>query len=982
VANKLYFTSAGLPSGLTTTTTRGTWTASMTMSNGASSTVRMWNTPRPDSGYTASNQSSASYTVSTTTTSQAIRAQTLYSPSVAAGGTLTGTVTITQLFGATGTTGLWFPKVHVYVINNTGTTVRGTLVDNWVGTSGNTSTSLRPYSFTISLTDVTLLAGDKVAIEVGWQSSGTTSVNGSALSYQTGGHPGPEQLSTDTNSTALTYSNQTAVFSDPNNVLGGISVTDTSSATSAAFFYMTVDPAAYTPATIHGTWNDSASTLTSQLALTGSGTRTAKAYTAPAAIAALNRTLLARLVSPPATVAGTTPTTAWFRGMVEAGNNVQSTTMFWSWYVYVTVGDSDTVRGVLLPHTDQNGGTANSGVYYVNTTARGTAVCNYSSAADYLASVNIQVGDRIVVELGVKNQTSSATLSAPTITYYGGGTAYPIRSNLSNNGPGWMEFGQLGQFFASTGSTLTASGTSDATATSSGSLSVDPSVSGTIAGTSTSSGAILLGIAASGTTAGVASSTGSAQLAGATSGSTAGTAATSGTVSAALAVFGTTAGTQPSTGSAALTKTASGVTAGAQASTADLTVSGAGGSSTTAMVGSSSGSLSAIVAVSGTTAGVSSSSGAQARSVAVSGSTGGLQATAGTPAMTLAVSGSTTAAGSTTGNVSSGSDMLGTTAGAQSSTGTASAARAASGVTAGTGGSAGALTAAASVAGTAAGVSSSSGSLVAARTVSGSSVGTGSSTGSEGLALSVSGATAAVAGSTGMVSSGSDQLGTTAGVAGSTGALGVERNLTGTTAMIGGTGSALIRVATVIGATAALAGNGAALAMVYSSAGITVAYQTATGTATLQTQLLATSDLVVTAWIKTVTGIDPTKVACTLPENVTDWGEVGFIQARTVGGSPDIYLPVQRPVVQVDVWAVKPNTGRPLWNVANVLAMRVLEATRDEANMRRELVLPTGYPRAHVLEAYPLTEPFRVESDPGGYARFRFDLQFHWVAVS
>lgn len=145
--------------------------------------------------------------------------------------------------------------------------------------------------------------------------------------------------------------------------------------------------------------------------------------------------------------------------------------------------------------------------------------------------------------------------------------------------------------------------------------------------------------------------------------------------------------------------------------------------------------------------------------------------------------------------------------------------------------------------------------------------------------------------------------------------------------------------------------------------------------------LAATSDLVAVAWLAGVDGLDESRVATTLPGNVDVWGTRGFAQARTVGGTPDLYLPAGRPVVQVDCWAVKPDTGRPLWNVAALVAQAIVTACRDEPNVRRLLTLPDGYPQAQVMSAYPLTEPHRIEGDAGSYARFRMDLALHWVEV-
>lgn len=146
--------------------------------------------------------------------------------------------------------------------------------------------------------------------------------------------------------------------------------------------------------------------------------------------------------------------------------------------------------------------------------------------------------------------------------------------------------------------------------------------------------------------------------------------------------------------------------------------------------------------------------------------------------------------------------------------------------------------------------------------------------------------------------------------------------------------------------------------------------------------LVATNDLVAIAWLKSCANVDSAKVAATLPEDVSAWGVGGFVQAQTVGGTSDLYLHTGRPIVQVDCWAVKPDTGKPLWNVAALLMQHIILATRDEPTIRRALTLLPGYPQAQVLEVFPLVEPHRVLSDPGGYARFRCDLQFFWREAS
>lgn len=134
--------------------------------------------------------------------------------------------------------------------------------------------------------------------------------------------------------------------------------------------------------------------------------------------------------------------------------------------------------------------------------------------------------------------------------------------------------------------------------------------------------------------------------------------------------------------------------------------------------------------------------------------------------------------------------------------------------------------------------------------------------------------------------------------------------------------------------------------------------------------LLATDSLVVLAWLRTIPGLGA-EAGSRLPATV---GNSGFVQARIVGGPTDLDLPVGRPVVQVDCWATLPGS-------AGQLAQRIKAALRDQSRMGRRLALPDGYTPAQVLEAYPLGEPVDDDSDPGLYARLRFDCQFHWVAL-
>lgn len=144
----------------------------------------------------------------------------------------------------------------------------------------------------------------------------------------------------------------------------------------------------------------------------------------------------------------------------------------------------------------------------------------------------------------------------------------------------------------------------------------------------------------------------------------------------------------------------------------------------------------------------------------------------------------------------------------------------------------------------------------------------------------------------------------------------------------------------------------------------------------------ANSELVAVTWLQGADGIEAGQVATTLPSDTTAWETNGFIQVpMVVGGSPQLHYALREPVVQVDVWAVNPSSGRPPWGKAASLMELVVAATYDVARMQRTLTLPSGYPQARVMTAHFATEPRRIPSDNASYARFSADLVLHWIAL-
>lgn len=143
---------------------------------------------------------------------------------------------------------------------------------------------------------------------------------------------------------------------------------------------------------------------------------------------------------------------------------------------------------------------------------------------------------------------------------------------------------------------------------------------------------------------------------------------------------------------------------------------------------------------------------------------------------------------------------------------------------------------------------------------------------------------------------------------------------------------------------------------------------------------LPTAEQVAVAWLKTVTGVDATKVATTLPADVSVWAATGFWQVTVVGGTPATHTPLYMPVIRVDCWAANLASTKPPWGRAGSMAGSVVWATYHQPALLR--VDPgAGFDTAHVLSTFPLSEPVRVPDDDAGFARVFVDLRLSWVVI-
>jgi hypothetical protein len=196
--------------------------------------------------------------------------------------------------------------------------------------------------------------------------------------------------------------------------------------------YLTNGAAPYVPATIRGTWSDKALTGASGMLRrkTGASATAAKAETSNSSSWSV---LLRRFVSETVNNAGTLQGDfALTLGTLESNDDANMTLQM---HMYVIAGDSDTVRGALTSLA-LGGGPEWPAVGF----GRGAAGVQ---ATGTLTNVNVEPGDRIVLEVGYR--AANTTTSSRTGTLYYGGTASDLSPNDRNvtTRPGWIDFAHI-----------------------------------------------------------------------------------------------------------------------------------------------------------------------------------------------------------------------------------------------------------------------------------------------------------------------------------------------------------------------------------------------------------------------------------------------------------------------------------------------------------------------------------------------------------
>ena len=200
-------------------------------------------------------------------------------------------------------------------------------------------------------------------------------------------------------------------------------------------YYFSNSATPYTPATKRGAWDDSAATVIQLLNTVSSGAA-ATSGVAETSSSGVWDVLLGRWVSNALTADITFDVGSWtWQSVIGFLESNSAADMVQHIHIYVTTGDSDTVRGTLV--SDVLGAPLSS--EELPTTAAGQ-LFNNSTTNALTATVAAKAGDRIVVEIGYQAQNTSTVSRTGTMDYGNTGTDLTDGSTSTTTLAGWIEF--------------------------------------------------------------------------------------------------------------------------------------------------------------------------------------------------------------------------------------------------------------------------------------------------------------------------------------------------------------------------------------------------------------------------------------------------------------------------------------------------------------------------------------------------------------
>ena len=193
----------------------------------------------------------------------------------------------------------------------------------------------------------------------------------------------------------------------------------------ATRLFFTNSAPGFTPTTIRGAWDQTTGAIAMTLGLSPAG---ASATRAAAETSGTNNfdVLWGRWITDPIAKSGNlSGIVTWVIAVQESATTAND---FVHMHVYVTAGDTDTVRGTLL--------TDFIGTAEFPTTATGAGVSDTA-----ISTVAVQAGDRIVVEVGYQAQNTTTLSRTGTMTYgLTDVSGVLIPGDTTITFPGWIQF--------------------------------------------------------------------------------------------------------------------------------------------------------------------------------------------------------------------------------------------------------------------------------------------------------------------------------------------------------------------------------------------------------------------------------------------------------------------------------------------------------------------------------------------------------------
>lgn len=306
--------------------------------------------------------------------------------------------------------------LHAYVMAPDGS-VRGTLLTDYTEAAGTNELPTTQQGWRLAaaqtLTPVAASAGDRIVVEIGAVFRNATDTEyGAEIAY---GGTGEDLRPT---STAVTTE---VPYLDLDR-----SITFAAETATVQRWYLTNSPAPLIPATVKANWEQTGGAVARMLAKTPAGAAATNGV-AESVGTADQDVLVGRWVSEALatqTISGTVDLVVATACDAGAAGLLATSAHLW-----VTQGDTDTIRGVLLDN-------------YVLAQALddwGTAGPHAWPTAQTLTSVAVQAGDRLVLELGYRAD-NELTFAVTGTVYYGGGGDLEVGSASATAGSPSLRF--------------------------------------------------------------------------------------------------------------------------------------------------------------------------------------------------------------------------------------------------------------------------------------------------------------------------------------------------------------------------------------------------------------------------------------------------------------------------------------------------------------------------------------------------------------